>query len=41
MNPDSSLQYSQELSTGPYPDPNESSPYLLLYFSKIHFNNVF
>jgi hypothetical protein len=27
----------QELTTGPYPEPNESSPHPLSYFSKIHF----
>jgi hypothetical protein len=28
MEPESSLQCSQEPSTGPYPEPDQSSPYL-------------
>jgi hypothetical protein len=35
MEPDGSLPYSQEHSTGPYPEPAQSNPYhpsLSLYF---------
>jgi hypothetical protein len=28
MEPESSLLYSQQLATGPHPEPDESSPYL-------------
>jgi hypothetical protein len=35
--PKSSLLSSQELSTGPYPKPNESSPYLLILLSFFFF----
>jgi hypothetical protein len=27
MEPNDSLSYSQETSTGPYPEPDEASPY--------------
>jgi hypothetical protein len=32
MEPESSLPSSQEPSTGPYPKPDESSPYHLIQF---------
>jgi hypothetical protein len=36
IEPECSLQCSQEPSTGPYPEPHRSSPYHLI-LSKIHF----
>jgi hypothetical protein len=36
MEPEGSLRYSQEPSTGPYPEPDRSSPYHSI-LSKIHF----
>jgi hypothetical protein len=35
MEPEDSILCSQEPSTGPYPEPDESSPYPSTYFSKI------
>jgi hypothetical protein len=39
MEPEGSLPYSQEPSTGPYPEPDRSSPHHPI-LSKIHFNIV-
>jgi hypothetical protein len=33
MEPESSLQWSQQPTTGPYPEPDESSPYIPIVFS--------
>jgi hypothetical protein len=40
MEPKDSLPCSQEPSTGPYPEPNQSSPYhpILSYLAMIDFN---
>jgi hypothetical protein len=40
MEPKGSLQWSQEPSTGPYPESNQSSPYHTI-LSKIHFNIIY
>jgi hypothetical protein len=32
MEPEGSLPYSQETSTGPYPEPDQSSPYQLILY---------
>jgi len=40
MEPEGSLPCSQEPAIGPYPEPNESSPYHPTYFSKIHSNII-
>jgi hypothetical protein len=42
MEPEGSLSCSQEPSTGPYPQPDRSSPYhpIPTHLSKIHFNIV-
>jgi hypothetical protein len=40
MGPEDSLPCSQQPSTGPYPEPNQSSPYHPIS-SKIHFNVFF
>jgi hypothetical protein len=34
--PDGALPSSQEPSTGPYPEPDQSSPYLPSYIAKIN-----
>jgi hypothetical protein len=39
MEPESSLPHTQEPSTGPYPEPDQSGPYHLI-LSKIYFNIV-
>jgi hypothetical protein len=36
MEPNGSLPHYQESSTGPYPDPDQSSPYYFIQLSKIH-----
>jgi hypothetical protein len=41
MEPEGSLPRLQELSTSPYPEPHQSSPYHpILSLSKIHFNII-
>jgi hypothetical protein len=40
MEPEGSLSCSQEPSTGPYPEPEQSNPYHPSYFSMNHFNIV-
>jgi len=41
MKPKSSLQCSQDAATGPYPEPDESSPQPPSLFLKIHSNIIF
>jgi hypothetical protein len=38
MEREGSLTCSQEPTTGPYPEPNESNPHPIPDFSKINFN---
>jgi hypothetical protein len=38
MEPEGSLPCSQEPSTGPYPEPDQSNPYHPILSLKIHFN---
>jgi hypothetical protein len=40
VEPEGSVPYSQQSATGPYPELDESSPYLPILFSKIHFNII-
>jgi len=40
MEPEGSLPCSQGSDTGPYSEPNESTPPSPRYFSKIHSNNI-
>jgi hypothetical protein len=40
METEGSLPCSQKPSTGPYPEPDESSPYRPSYFCQIHFNII-
>jgi hypothetical protein len=39
MQPEGSILYSQKLSTGPHPEPDQSSPYHTV-LSKFHFNII-
>jgi hypothetical protein len=41
MEPERSLLCSQEPSNGPYPEPDQSSPYHPSYLSKINFSIIF
>jgi len=36
LDPEGSLSYSQEPSTGPYPETDESTPYIPTLFPKDH-----
>jgi hypothetical protein len=40
METEGSLLFSQELFTGPYPEPDESSAYHPSYFCEVHFNII-
>jgi hypothetical protein len=40
MEPEGSLPCSQEPTIGPYPEPDQSSPYYCIHFSKIHLNII-
>jgi len=40
MEPEGSLPFLQKSATGPYPEPDESSPYVPLCFPKIHSNTT-
>jgi hypothetical protein len=40
MEPEGSLAYSQEFSTCPCPEPDQSSQYLPSYISEIHLNII-
>jgi hypothetical protein len=40
MEPEGLLPYLQESSTGPYPEPDQSSPYHPSYLYMIHFNII-
>jgi hypothetical protein len=42
MEPESSVPFSQEYATGPYPKPDESSPHTLIsYVFRIKFNIIY
>jgi hypothetical protein len=41
MEPEGSLLCLQEPATGPYPEPDKSSPHLPPYSPKIHSNIIF
>jgi hypothetical protein len=40
MEPDGSLPCSQQPATGPYPEPDASTPHLTTLFPKIHSNVI-
>ena len=40
MEHEGSLPHSQQPATCPYPEPDQSSPYLPTHFFKIHFNII-
>jgi hypothetical protein len=40
MEPEGSLPCTQEPSTGPYPEPDQCSPYHTILSPKIHYNII-
>jgi phosphopantothenoylcysteine synthetase/decarboxylase len=41
VEPESSSQFAEEPTTGPYSEPGEEIPHLQLCFFKIHFNIIY
>jgi hypothetical protein len=41
MKAEGSFLFSKEAATGPYPEPDESSPHNQTIFTEVHFNNIF